>query len=470
MKIALIDPKGDVSGFNAGLGIIAAVLSGAGHEIKVYDCNNGLAGAETVLSRIMAWRPDMAGFSVKTNTLTAAVEMAAALAKEGIRVFAGGAGITCQGNQFITEHQFFHAAFLGEVDDTIAAYVEHASDGEFLKTLPGICFLDSKDVFCAGIHLPGDINTIPDFSAFDTAAQITGDYPLVTSRGCPFDCIYCSVNKISGRLWRKRSAESVVAEIKKAYETHGITGFVIADDNFTMDIARAKEICNLLIREHLPIRWRCINGIRADRVDEDLLALMKAAGCDTVWFGIESMNENIFNAIKKGEELAAVTRAVRWAKKAGMSVGGFFIAGLPGSTYAQDRSTLAQARKLELDEMLWSIATPFPDTEFWDWAQKNGRRLGDYRTTSFFKLPRPVFETDDYPAGERLKMFYEGNLAGYSYSCFFSRRITVADVIMFVVFILRYDMRNILTHIGKIFFGKYHRKYLREALKRLFRN
>ena len=467
MKIALVDPKGNVSGFNAGLGIIAAVLSGAGHEIKVYDCNNGLSDTETVVSRIKAWRPEMAGFSVKTNTLSVAVQMAAALATEGVRVFAGGAGITCQGKQFIEEHAFFHAAFLGEVDDTIAAYVSHSSDSAFLKQLPGICFRDGKDVVCNGIHLPDNLDTLPDFSAFDTAAQIAGNYPLVTSRGCPFDCIYCSVNRISGRLWRKRPASGVIAEIKKARAAWRITDFVIADDNFTMDIARAKEICRLLIRERLAVRWRCINGIRADRVDEELLALMKTAGCDTVWFGIESMNEDIFNAIKKGEQLSAVTGAVRWAKKAGMSVGGFFIAGLPGSTYARDRGTLEEARKLELDEMLWSMATPFPDTEFWDWAQKNGRRLGDYRATSFFKLPQPVFETDDYPAAERLKMFYEGNLAGYSYSCFFSEKITFTDIIKFAVFILRYDLRNAGTHAVKIFFGRYHRKYLREALKRL---
>lgn len=457
MKIALIDPPGDVSGFNAGLGYLAAALKAAGHEVRVTDFNNDPTRERSRLNGILAWGPEVAGFSLKTNTNKAAMEIAALFDRKRTKLVAGGPGVTCEKENFLRDYPVYDSCFTGEAEETFPAELEELAKG--------------KRADFGGHRLAGDLDALafPDYSVFDTAPLIRKRYPLVTSRGCPYDCVYCSVNKISGRQWRKRSPENVVKELSLAKDKYGIERFDVADDNFTMDIGRAKEICRLLISHRLGLSWGCINGIRADRTDEELLALMKEAGCDVVWFGIESMNEELFDGIKKGEKLEAVRKAVGYARKAGIQTCGFFIAGLPGSTYEKDMKSLENARGLGLDESLWSLCTPYPHTELWDWAGKNAKWLTDFRQTSFFKRPRAVIETPDYGAADRVRMFYKGNLGGYSYSCFFPKRIGAADLLNFAACVLRYDFFRAPAHAWKILFGKYHRKHLKEAFKRLLR-
>jgi anaerobic magnesium-protoporphyrin IX monomethyl ester cyclase len=457
MKIALIDPPGDVSGFNAGLGYLSAALKAAGHEVRVVDFNNDSSHSRSRMNALLAWEPGIAGFSLKTNTNKAAMELAALFDKGKTKIVAGGPGVTCEKDAFLRDYPVYDACFTGEAEETFAAHLADVVAGK--RADYGLHYLAAEL----------DKLPFPDYSGFDTVSRIKRKYPLVTSRGCPYDCVYCSVNKISGRQWRKRSPENVIEELKQARGKYGIERFDVADDNFTMDLGRAKEICRLMIGARLGLKWGCINGIRADRVDEELLVLMKNAGCDVVWFGIESMNEEVFDSIKKGEKLDAVKKAVGYAKKAGISACGFFIAGLPGSTYEKDMKSLEKARELGLDESLWSLSTPYPHTELWDWSEKNAKWLADFRQTSFFKRPKAVVETADYPAGLRIKMFYRGNLSGFSYSCFFPKKIGPGDLLNFMLCVLKYDFWNTFTHVGKIFFNKYHRKHLKEAFKRILR-
>lgn len=469
MRIAFIDPPGDVSGFNTGIGYLSGVLRKNGHEVRVVDLNNDPSEADARLSKLAAWGPDAAGFSVKTSTVKAAKTIAPYFRNGKTKLIAGGPGVTCEGSKFLADNPEFDACFLGEAEGTILKYLEICSNPSASDPVRGVCFRSTAGLVCGESCLTEAIDQLPypDYSVFDTAALIAPKYPLVTSRGCPYDCTYCSVNKISGFKWRQRSPENVIGELSEAKKKYNITAFDIADDNFSMDINRAKKICRMLIDSDMRLNWSCINGIRADRVDDELLGLMKASGCGVVWFGMESMNEELFDTIKKGEKLQTIINAVKMAKKAGISVCGFFIAGLPGSTLAKDMESLRRSKELGLDEALWSLATPYPHTELWDWAKNNAKWLCDYRDVSFFKLSRPVIETADYPAAERMRMFYKGNLSGFSYSCFFPKKIKFFHFLNFVLCVLKYDLFNAGTHVKKIFFNKYHRKYIKEALKRL---
>ncbi|MFH1369301.1 MAG: radical SAM protein [Elusimicrobiota bacterium] len=469
MKIAFIDPPGDVSGFNTGLGYLSGVLRKLNHEVRVVDLNNDPSDAGDRLFKLAAWNPEIVGISLKTNAVRASKGIADLFKNGKTKIIAGGPGVTCEGAKFIEENKEYDACFLGEAENTIARFIDFCGGRAGGLPLEGVCVRHGAETLCGEMTLTADIDSLPypDYSVFDTAGLISGKYPLVTSRGCPYNCTYCSVNKISGVQWRKRAPENVVNELIEAKKRYNISGFDIADDNFTMDIERAKKICSLLIDSGLGLKWSCINGIRADRVDEELLALMKKSGCGVVWFGIESMTEELFNSIKKGEKLQSVINAVKMAKNAGISVCGFFIAGLPGSTYSKDMEGLKKSKTLGLDEALWSLATPYPHTELWDWSEKNAKWLCDYRDVSFFKLSKPVIETADYTGKERMKMFYKGNLAGFSYSCFFPKRIKLSHFLNFIACMIKYDFVNIGLHIKKILFNKYHRKYVKEALKRL---
>lgn len=199
---------------------------------------------------------------------------------------------------------------------------------------------------------------------------------LITSRGCPFTCTFCSVNLTMGRSWRCRSPKNIIKEIKLCIKDNNIKYFDILDDNFTLDINRAKKICRLIIKNKFKIKWSTPNGIRADRVDNELIYLMKKAGCIQVKFAPESGNKNILdNIIKKKLDLEKVKEAVKICKKNKLSVEAFFIIGFPEETESDIWDTINYAkelRRLGCDFCYFFIATPYFGTEMYDNAVSNG--------------------------------------------------------------------------------------------------
>ena len=156
-------------------------------------------------------------------------------------------------------------------------------------------------------------------------------YAIMTSLGCPFQCIYC---KARNRKWFSRSAENSFEELKSAKEKWGIRSFEIIDDVFNLDKKRLLKFCELV--KKLKLTWSCVNGLRADLFDEDIAKAMVEAGCKRVGFGVESIDEEVLKKIKKGETMEQIGNAVDIAKKHFEHVHTFFIIGLPGSSYEKD--------------------------------------------------------------------------------------------------------------------------------------
>ena len=198
-------------------------------------------------------------------------------------------------------------------------------------------------------------------------------YTLVTSRGCPYQCIYCS-KPITGHTWRARSPEDVVAEWRYLVQEMGATEIGITDDVWNLKLDRAKEICRLLIAEGLThVPWVTVHGMRADHTDAELFQLMKQAGCKRVGFGVESGNQAVLDSIKKRQTLDDVRRAFREAKAAGLQTMGFFIFGLPADTEETMDDTIRFALELDPDLANFMIAAPYPGTELWEIARRDGR-------------------------------------------------------------------------------------------------
>jgi radical SAM superfamily enzyme YgiQ (UPF0313 family) len=198
-------------------------------------------------------------------------------------------------------------------------------------------------------------------------------YTLVTSRGCPYQCIYCS-KPITGNTWRARSAEDVVAEWRYLVQEMGATEIGITDDVWNLKLERSKEICRLLIAEGLTdVPWITVHGMRADHTDAELFQLMKQAGCRRVGFGVESGNQAVLDSIKKRQTLDDVRRAFRQAKEAKLQTMGFFIFGLPADTEESMDDTIRFALELDPDLANFMLAAPYPGTELWEIAQRDGR-------------------------------------------------------------------------------------------------
>jgi radical SAM superfamily enzyme YgiQ (UPF0313 family) len=170
------------------------------------------------------------------------------------------------------------------------------------------------------------------------------DYPILTSVGCPFQCVYCAARN---RKWRARSAKNCYEELKQAKEKFGIKKFEIVDDVFNLNKQRVLDFCKFV--KKLNLKWSCVNGLRADLFDEEMAEAMSDSGCNIVGFGIESRDKDVLRGIQKGESIEQVEKAVDISKKYFKIVNGFFIIGLPGSTYEKDLQSLKWARSKRIN-------------------------------------------------------------------------------------------------------------------------
>ncbi len=419
-KLTLIDSLGWQDGlFNLGLAYLSSSLKLAGHQVRVLDLNNKFRTPEQIVDAIGEHAPDYVGFSVKSATFANAVDLHARLAERypDITFIYGGPHITLSKTNILDEAP--PAFFIrGDAEFTLPEFIRRHAEGETdFSEIDGIIYRNTvgEDVVVdIQFHSQIDDLPLPDFTTFDTFPSFK-TYPLLTSRGCPYKCTYCSVPAISGSRWVYRSAPSIMRELDHVLNSLKMNTVVIVDDNFTLHKKRAESVCQAIIDSGYKFNWSCGNGIRADRIWPDLAHLMHEAGCVEVAFGIESLQADVFDQLQKGEEVAHIRHGIEVVQEAGLNVTGFFMIGLPGSTYRKDLKTLALARKLKLNNYYFGLTVPYPGTEMWNWAQENARFLvpwqNSYHISEVFRdgLERlklePVFDTPEYPAEQRKKMF-----------------------------------------------------------------
>ena len=236
--------------------------------------------------------------------------------------------------------------------------------------------------------------------------------PIETSRGCPYSCTFCDVKISMGQAFRPRGPDHILAEIKHWYD-QGFRFFEFVDDVFTMDIERAKEVCRRIIASGMKFDWNCANGIRADRVDEELLTLMKQAGCVFVSYGLETGNPYILKVIKKATTLEKIEEISALTKKVGLKHAVNFIIGHPEETYEYAMDSVKFAKKIlkTCDYTMVSNMIPYPGTGVYQWIreqEKTGRarflrQPEEYLRDTTTKIGEPVFETREFRFNERVK-------------------------------------------------------------------
>jgi len=207
-----------------------------------------------------------------------------------------------------------------------------------------------------------------------------------------------------------RSPENVISEIKYWYKK-GYKDFCINDDEFTGNMKRAEEICDILLAEKINASFELRTGIRVDMINENLLLKMKQAGFKFYAFGIESGDQEVLDKAKKHITIAQVKKAIKLINKYNLKASGFFMIGLPGETYTKFLKSIRLANELNLDEVRFYNTIPFPGTELYDWVKKYGRFLyppEEYLNSIERWESKPVFETDDFNANERQKAYNMG--------------------------------------------------------------
>ena len=282
-------------------------------------------------------------------------------------------------------------------------------NGEPLENILGIAFKRGNE-YIVNPERPFlenlDELPVPAYDLFELGNYMDKKLPMVTSRGCPHRCIFCSIFLTMGRTFRTRSPEHVVDEIEHWYKKYGYRRFGFNDDVFNFDKERVKRICDLIVEKGLKIQWELRNGIRVDKVDLEMFQKMKKAGCIYMAFGIESGVQDVLNKMKKGATVEQIKRAAQLAKEAGLPAGGFFIIGLPGDNMENFKQTLKLAQELPLEEVRFYSALPYIGTEFYEIAKKNGwftMSEEDYQNNIGVWDGQPVIETPEFTKEERKK-------------------------------------------------------------------
>jgi anaerobic magnesium-protoporphyrin IX monomethyl ester cyclase len=378
-----------------GLGYLAAVLDEAGHQVQIYDAAVEDEPLGNVLDRI---KFEVVGISSTTPLINEAWEAAREAQAHGAITILGGPHPTLLPDESMQRPEV-DLVVRGEGEETIIEIVSNLqspipnlqSQSFERATWSRIAGLSFRDENGEIVHNPprplrDDLDSIPfpahhllKIERYTNLQPLTDGlnpraraYTIVTSRGCPYNCIYCS-KAITGRIWRPRSPENVVAEWRWLVRDLGATEIGVTDDTMTLDMERAKTICRMLIAERLnTVPWITIHGINVRNTDEELLRLMKQAGCKRVGFGVESGNQRVLDSIKKQQTVDEIRRAFANAKKAGLETMGFFIFGLPTATEESMEDTIRLALELDPELANFMIAAPYPGTEMYDIILREG--------------------------------------------------------------------------------------------------
>jgi len=383
-----------------GLSWIGASLLKAGHEVKVIDaliegwsnqqkCEDdstyiGLT-AEEIKSRLKNYSPDLVGIGVPFSTQAKMSLLCARLSKEvfpDVPVVMGGNHVTVLPESVARDKNVDYVV-TGEGEVAMVYLAASIGRGEKPEAIPGVGYVNESGIF----HLTKaeyikDLNSLP-LPAYhlmpmeEYFKQYKCRYmTIMTSRGCPYNCSFCSVHAVHGHKFRPRNVQHVIDEIAMLKDRFGITDLSIEDDNFTADYVRTEQIFSNIVSRNFDLSIYLRNGVRSEFLDHKLLALMKKGGLKKIWLAPESGSRRIREeVIGKKIKMENIYKAVREASELGICVGIFLVIGFPDETKAEIEETFALAGELRMlgANYIWfSVATPYFGTRLYREAIKMG--------------------------------------------------------------------------------------------------
>lgn len=386
------------------LAYIGSYLYRKGYKVRIVDSNFSGEDPYRLLKEFS--HPGLVGISCESKNIQDALEIARYAKTKGNIVVMGGLHVSLIKGK-ILENSYVDYGIHGDGELSLFKLLQTLEGKGSLSKVPGLIYRKGTKVLVNNKSQIDNLDTL-DFPNYRLAGIYRiFDYPLITSRDCPYQCSYCSVGTISHGKWRCRSPDNIIAELKLARERYNIKKFTILDENFSHDIERVKMFCLKLLKENFILPWHIMEGIRTDKVDRELLKLLIMTGCKQLIYGIESADENVFKSISKGEELSTIERAIKLAKSEGISVGAHFIVGLPESTFAAEMKSIQFAINHQLKPAIFWMAIPYYNTRLYKWVQNNATLLREPVGENLVNTlsTEPFFETANFSKDEIKKAF-----------------------------------------------------------------
>ncbi len=385
MKISLIEPKAPgrhvystVTMPRLGLPLLGTQLKEIGHEVKfIYGSSLDIHISDIAGS-------DLVGISATSSTAKEAYHLADIIKHMGIKVVMGGPHVT-----FLPEEALAHCDYVcrGEAEVSFLELVKYLEEDKELSHIGGLSWHKAERVVHNHDADVVEINRlpIPDLSIFDEFNKMT-TYPVMSSRGCPFDCTFCSVTAMFGHKIRLREIDLVLEELKQ----YAGKQVFFCDDNFTANPRRTKTLLQEMIKRKITPKWWCAQ-VRTDAArDEEMLKLMKQAGCGMVFVGMESINPKTLKSYNKKQEIADIELCIKKFHQYGIMLHGMFVFGSDNDIPQTIRDTVKFAARNKIDTVQFMILTPLPGSRTYKEMEEAGRLIT--RDWSLYDAHHVVFE------------------------------------------------------------------------------
>jgi anaerobic magnesium-protoporphyrin IX monomethyl ester cyclase len=440
MKILLVNPPAkslirsfapdcitEEMGFYPPMGLMyvasyALKTYGSRFQIEILDAQLERMDSRAIEKYLEKKKPDVVGITCMTFLVIDALEIARIVKKVNPETFVvvGGVHPTIYPEELASQPEI-DGIVIGEGEIAFSELIDALSKRKSFSGIKGIGYKENGRVIInpqAKFIQDLDSLPIPDrellpykeyYNLLGTGKEImTG---LLTSRGCPHNCIFCTSK--DGRVCRMRSPENVVKEIEICVKK-GITDFNVIDDTYTISRKRVISIADLILKKGLKITMD-VNA-RVDQVDQEMLDRLAQAGCNRIRFGVESGNAEVLRKLKKGITLDQVREAFKMAKDAGMVTFAYFMVGSPGESIKEVKQSIRLAKEINPDFVQFLITTPFPASQLYEMGLDNGILRNDY-WREFSAHPHegfvPQWWTENFSPQELVKWQKKAHLKFY---------------------------------------------------------
>ncbi|NQT00251.1 MAG: cobalamin B12-binding domain-containing protein [Candidatus Omnitrophica bacterium] len=413
-----------------GILYVASALEKKGFDVVFIDATAEKLDIDCLVERIIKADPVACGVTGTTENRFNVLKLLSSLKKRNNRIFTfwGGPHATLTYREILENIDSVDMVVRGEGEQVVPEMLERYSTRASFKDIPGLAFRDEKGevIETAPPSIINDIDSLPwparhllDLARYSCDLESGDSTPavgVISTRGCPNDCVFCANVALGCRTLRKRSPNKFVDEIEDLHKNYGFKAFDIWDDTLTIDRRHIEDICREIIERNLKISWR--SRARVNTVDRPLLKLMSEAGCVSIGFGIESGSEAVLRKIRKNISTAQAKEAVRNAASLGLRVRNFFIFSLPGETLFEIRKTIDLMKELDSYganiQNSYGFAKIYPGTELEKEALSQGILSEDFSWLRYQEFPKarlldsnptvPVYENRDLSL-EEIKSF-----------------------------------------------------------------
>ena len=389
-----------------GLGYLAETLQEEDIEYDVLDMNSGY-GFKHLQLKLKSFKPDLVGISMITRDYRGFYNTIERIKQYNIhiKIVVGGPHVTIFKEQVLQDCQAIDYGITREGERTL---VELCQEEVAKEKIRGLLYREKDDIVYTGDReFITDLDKVswPRYERFELDRYFR-EISIHTSRGCPYRCIFCARHVLSPE-YKARSAKNVGDELEYWYRK-GYRKFNIEDDNFNLIQERVYAICDEIEQRQLKgLILRCSNGIRADRIDRDMLIRMREVGFQYLAFGVDAGNNRMLEVVKKGETMEEIEAGIRNACELGYSIKLFFIIGNPSETPEDVEDMVKLSWKYPIQEVHFNNVVPYPGTELYNWIKENNyflRQPDEYLNNASFWEKQPIFQTPELPEEERIRL------------------------------------------------------------------